>query len=424
MGIKSIRSIGCLALFVCLSYSMLANAQVESSGVIDTLTKRVINGLEVVPIRTSYDGIPFEWRLRVSDFDSYFQKFESKYPGCINYSLESKETATAMRDWRNHVWKNAVPNAIKKTLKKIDIRLFVDKEGNVFTAEFSMKDEVFQKLNTLPQNTLKNLYQNLIEEKCETIKDIEFHCLDLNSGYGRSTSYGVCGSLGLGKEYVTIDLSGFIYYIYGSHKSSVKNAKGIRARRIDRKWKELVPEIVVDTLSQRAVNGLEVIPIRTSHDGVPFRWELRAYDFDSYFQKFEGKYAGSVNNYRFIDLDTTAPMSVREWEVYVWESVVPDVIKALDGFGIRLFIDTQGRVFTVEFSMDNKVFQKLDTLPQNTLKKLYQALTKEECKAIKGAKIQRLDSEWDRFPSCSEGSEIEYITIFLGKTGIWRCDLP
>ena len=136
MGIKSIRSIGCLALFVCLSYSMLANAQVESSGVIDTLTKRVINGLEVVPIRTSYDGIPFEWRLRVPDFDSYFQKFESKYPGCINYSLESKETATAMRDWRNHVWKNAVPKAIKKTLKKLISDFLLTRKGMCLRQNF------------------------------------------------------------------------------------------------------------------------------------------------------------------------------------------------------------------------------------------------------------------------------------------------
>lgn len=181
---------------------------------------------------------------------------------------------------------------------------------------------------------------------------------------------------------------------------------------------------VIDTLTKRVINGLEVVPIRTSRDGVPFRWELRVHDFDSHFQKFEGRYAGSVTNFCFVDLDTTAPMSVREWEVCIWESIVPDVVKALDSFGIRLFIDKEGRVFTAEFSMEDKAFQKLNTLPQNTLKKLYQDLTKEECKAIKGAKIQRLDSEWNRFPSCSEGGEIEYITIFLGKTGIWRCDLP
>ena len=76
-----------------------------------------------------------------------------------------------------------------------------------------MKDEIFQKLKTLPENTLKNLYQNLIKEKCETIKDIEFCYLDLNTEFGRITSWAACGSKGLGKEYITTTLGWYVYYL-------------------------------------------------------------------------------------------------------------------------------------------------------------------------------------------------------------------
>ena len=69
-----------LTLFVCLACIMLANARWKTPPVIDTLAKRVINGLEVIPIRTTYPEKTF-WKLRVSDFDKHFQKFESKYPG-------------------------------------------------------------------------------------------------------------------------------------------------------------------------------------------------------------------------------------------------------------------------------------------------------------------------------------------------------
>ena len=203
-----------LALYVCLSCIMIANARQETPSVVDTLAKRVINGLEVIPIRKTYEGGTIFWKLRVSDFDSHFQKFESKYPGEMNFSLESSETAEAIGEWQDHVWETAVTEAIK-ALEGFNITLFIDKEGQVFTADFSMKDEEFQKLKTLPENTLKDLYQNLIKEKCETIKDIEFHYLDLNSEFGRITSWAACGSKGLGKEYITIDLFWYVYHVRG-----------------------------------------------------------------------------------------------------------------------------------------------------------------------------------------------------------------
>lgn len=204
-----------LTLFICLSCIMIASAHVETPHVVDTLAKRVINGLEVIPIRKTYEGGTIFWKLRVSDFDSHFQKFESKYPGGIDFSIKSSETAEAIGEWQDHVWETAVPEAIK-ALEGFNITLFIDKEGQVFTADFSMKDEEFQKLKTLPKNTLKNLYQNLMKEKCETIKDIEFHYLDLNSEAGRITSWAACGSKGLGKEYITIGLSWYVYHIYGT----------------------------------------------------------------------------------------------------------------------------------------------------------------------------------------------------------------
>lgn len=203
-----------LTLFVCLSCITMANARLNPS-VVDTLPKRVINGLEVIPIRTTYESGDVFWKLRCSDFNKSFQKFESKYPGRINYKNESRETVNAIYDWQDHIWETIVPTEIK-TLEGIDITLFVDKGGHVFTADFSMENEVFQKLSTLPQNTLKNLYHNLIKEKCKKIKDVEFYHLDVNNEFDRSTLWSVCGSKGFGKEYITIRLSYYLYNQYGT----------------------------------------------------------------------------------------------------------------------------------------------------------------------------------------------------------------
>ena len=219
-----------LILFVYLSCIMIASAHVETPHVVDTLAKRVINGLEVIPIKKTYEGETIVWKLRVSDFDLHFQKFESKYPGMINFSLESREMAESIEDWQDHVWKTAVPETIK-TLKGIDIMLFVDKEGQVFTADFSMKDEVFQKLNTLPENTLKDLYHNLIKEKCNLIKDIEFHPLDADTESGRILYRELCGdSKESGKEYITVSLFWYIFHEFGTcnvRRYLIKNEKNV-----------------------------------------------------------------------------------------------------------------------------------------------------------------------------------------------------
>ena len=66
-----------ITLFVCLSCTMIANAQWYPY-VVDTLPKRVINGLEVIPIRKTYESGEFYLRFRVSDFKECFQRFESK----------------------------------------------------------------------------------------------------------------------------------------------------------------------------------------------------------------------------------------------------------------------------------------------------------------------------------------------------------
>ena len=60
-----------LTLYVCLSCIMIANARWNPS-VVDTLPKRVINGLEVILIRETYESGNIFWTLRVSDFKNVF----------------------------------------------------------------------------------------------------------------------------------------------------------------------------------------------------------------------------------------------------------------------------------------------------------------------------------------------------------------
>ena len=82
---------------------MLANARWNPS-VVDTLPKRVISGLEVIPIKKAFESGEVLWRLRVSDFKECFQRFESKYPGGINYNLNSDEVNKAIYDWEDQLW--------------------------------------------------------------------------------------------------------------------------------------------------------------------------------------------------------------------------------------------------------------------------------------------------------------------------------
>ena len=202
-----------LTLYFCLSCIMIANARWNPS-VVDTLPKRVINGLEVILIRETYESGNIFWTLRVSDFKKCFQRFESKYPGGINYNFNSEEVNKSIYDWEDRLWK-IFPSEIK-ALERFNLNLFVDKNGRVFTVEFSMPDEAFQQLEGFPKNTLKNFYHNLIKEECKTFKKVDFQVLDPDSEGGRQILLDVCGSFGSGNEYTTIFLNKSCYDIFGT----------------------------------------------------------------------------------------------------------------------------------------------------------------------------------------------------------------
>mgnify|MGYP000143549201 FL=1 len=192
---------------------MIANARWNPS-VVDTLPKRVINGLEVILIRETYESGNIFWTLRVSDFKKCFQRFESKYPGGINYNFNSEEVNKSIYDWEDRLWK-IFPSEIK-ALERFNLNLFVDKNGQVFTVEFSMPDEAFQQLEGFPKNTLKNFYHNLIKEECKTFKKVDFQVLDPDSEGGRQILLDVCGSFGSGNEYTTIFLNKTCYDMFST----------------------------------------------------------------------------------------------------------------------------------------------------------------------------------------------------------------
>ena len=193
---------------------MIANAQ-WTPYVVDTLSQRIINGLEVIPIKKTYESGGVYWRLRTSDLKDNLLRFESKYPGGINYNLNSDEVNEAICDWEDEIWETIVPAEIK-ALEEFNIRLLIDKDGRVFTAEFSMPDETFQKLEKLSKNTLKNLYRNLIKERCKAIKEVDFQILSTDSDINRGIIFGVCGSLGSGNEYTTLFLNKVAYDMFGT----------------------------------------------------------------------------------------------------------------------------------------------------------------------------------------------------------------
>ena len=192
---------------------MIANARWNPS-VVDTLPKRVINGLEVILIRETYESGNIFWTLRVSDFKKCFQRFESKYPGGINYNFNSEEVNKSIYDWEDRLWK-IFPSEIK-ALERFNLNLFVDKNGQVFTVEFSIPDEAFQKLDGFPKNTLKNFYHKLIKEKCEAFKEVDLQVLDPDSEGGRRILLEVCGSFGSGNEYTTIFLNKTCYDMFST----------------------------------------------------------------------------------------------------------------------------------------------------------------------------------------------------------------
>ena len=171
--------------------------------------------MSAIPIKKTYESGGVYWRLRTSDLKDNLLRFESKYPGGINYNLNSDEVNEAICDWENEIWETIVPAEIK-ALEEFNIRLLIDKDGRVFTAEFSMPDETFQKLEKLSKNTLKNLYRNLIKERCKAIKEVDFQILSTDSDINRGIIFGVCGSLGSGNEYTTLFLNKVAYDMFGT----------------------------------------------------------------------------------------------------------------------------------------------------------------------------------------------------------------
>ena len=190
-----------LTLLVCLSCIMVANAR-WNPHVVDTLPKRVVNGLEVIPVRTTYNNSgEIYWKLRISDFEKCFQRFESKYPGGMNYNLNSDEVNQAIYDWQDKFWEIYPPEM--KALKDFNLKLFIDNDGRVFAVEFSMPDEAFQKLEGLPENMLKNFYQNLIKQECTVFKELDFHVLNSNKDFDSP-------------KYTTIWLKKDVYDMFGT----------------------------------------------------------------------------------------------------------------------------------------------------------------------------------------------------------------
>ena len=120
----------------------------------------------------------------------------------------------AIYDWDDQLWEIFPPEI--KALERFDLTLFVDKNGRVFTVEFSMPDEAFQKLEEFPKNTLKNFYHNLIKEKCKAFKEIDFYVLDPDNEGDREILLAVCGSFGSGNEYTTIFLNKTGYDMFGT----------------------------------------------------------------------------------------------------------------------------------------------------------------------------------------------------------------
>ncbi len=215
-----------LTLLSSVLWIMIANASIFEIPVVDTLPKRVINGLEVVPIRTTYKSGNILWRLRVPDFEKNFKNFESRYPGGFNHNLISKKTIEAFYNWQDSIWNKVVPTEIKTLPDKfpntgfdLDILLYINKEGHVFTVEFFMTNDVFQELNTLPQNMIKDLYHNLLKKKFHPIKQVTFRFLDMENEFDRACSWQACGSGGQGKEYVTVTLKWMMYKIFGTQNN-------------------------------------------------------------------------------------------------------------------------------------------------------------------------------------------------------------
>lgn len=206
-----------LILLTNLLYVMIANAFVmNNSEMKDTLSKRIVNGLEVIPIKmktltySEYSKVNL-WKLHVPGFEESFRNFESRYPGRIGDSV-SKEMLEILADWQEDVWNKIIPAEIKVLVgkcsspdqRKFHIRLYINKEGCVFAVEFIVSDDVLEALNTLPRDMMKDLYCNLLKEKCDVIKQVEF-CLYRDEITNQE-----------GKEYITMTWDWFLYNKFGT----------------------------------------------------------------------------------------------------------------------------------------------------------------------------------------------------------------
>ena len=209
-----------LILLVNLLCGILAKAGVvrDYGMIIDTLPQRVINGLTVIPIRVSNkESTEVFWELRIPGFEKKYQHFESKYPGCINYNLMTEEIENIVRSWPDYIWQKIVPAEIKTRVKDIsgrkdfEITLHLNKEGDVFDITFWMSNNIFQVLDSLAKNTMKELYDNISKESCEIIKQAEFLIFDEHYP---------------GKEYISIKMPWAVYDMLGTFnfKKALKEA--------------------------------------------------------------------------------------------------------------------------------------------------------------------------------------------------------
>ena len=107
----------------------------------------------------------------------------------------------AIYDWQDKFWEIYPPEM--KALKGFNLKLFIDNDGRVFAVEFSMPNEAFQKLEGLPENMLKNFYQNLIKQECTVFKELDFHVLNSNKDFDSP-------------EYTTIWLKKGVYDMFGT----------------------------------------------------------------------------------------------------------------------------------------------------------------------------------------------------------------
>ena len=58
----------------------------------------VAQGLEIIPVKKTYEWGGVFWDFRVSDFEKCFQRFKNKCRGEINYALNSSEVDKAIYD--------------------------------------------------------------------------------------------------------------------------------------------------------------------------------------------------------------------------------------------------------------------------------------------------------------------------------------